>query len=540
MTLFSSLRKRVNVIPILIILVFFTLNFSSVLREFSQTADEDKHYLYGERLISGDSTRFDDSKMPVTALNAIPKKVASLLGPGKIGQVLSRFYVARSVTILFSCLLAFLVFHWTRQLFGFVPALFSLLIFVLDPNIIAHSQLVTTDIYVTASIFFAFFALWKFLNNRTTKNGIVCLVALGLSQIVKYTSVVLYPLFFVLLIIFDLSNFQMSWQSLKNIQIPVQRYLKYFSLTILVSLLVINLGFLFNRTFTYFGEYHFASQTLQNFQERFSSIHFLPIPVPYPYLQGLDLIHHNEQTGTSYGNLYLLGQIAEKDGFPGYFLIASLLKVPIATQIIIALAFFSYFLKKDRFKYFLTNEFFLILPVVFFTVYLNFFFNTQIGIRYYLPIFPFLYVFSGSLFSNWENFTSIQKRISYIAIFYLAVSTLSYYPYHLSYFNEIVFDRKQGYKYLADSNIDWGQGKNELNQYLINHSDAVYNPSNPRSGHLIVRVNDIVGVTTDPNKYAWLRNNFEPVDTIAYCYLVYRISTEEIEQLCTFSNYCGK
>ncbi|MBS4015003.1 MAG: glycosyltransferase family 39 protein [Candidatus Latescibacteria bacterium] len=540
MTLYFSIRKPENLIPFLIIFIFFMLNFSSVLREFSQTADEDKHYLYGERLTSGDSTRFDDSKMPVTALNAVPKKVASLLGPGKVSQVLSRFYVARSVTVLFSCLLAFLVFHWTRQLFGFVPALFSLLIFVLDPNIIAHSQLVTTDIYVTASIFFAFFALWKFLNNRTTKNGIICLVALGLSQIAKYTSIVLYPLFFVLLIIFDLSALQVSWQKPKNVRVFVQRYLKYFSLTILVSLLIINVGFLFNRTFTYFGEYRFVSQTLQNLQVDFSVLYFLPVPLPYPYLQGLDLIHHNEQTGASYGNLYLLGQIAEKDGFTGYFLIASLLKVPIATQIIIFLAFFSYFLKQDRFKNFLTNEFFLLLPVLFFTIYLNFFFNTQIGIRYYLPVFPFLYVFSGRLFLGWENFTAIQKKMSYIAILYLAVSTLSYYPYHLSYFNEIVFDRKQGYKYLADSNIDWGQDKNELDQYLLDHPDTIYNPSNPRSGHFVVRVNDIVGVTTDPNKYAWLRNNFEPVDTIAYSYLVYRISTEEIDQLCTFSNYCDK
>lgn len=153
MALYFWLRKLKNLIPFLII---FVLNFSSVLREFSQTADEDKHYLYGEKIISGDSTRFDDSKMPVTALNAIPKRIASLLEPGKVSQVLSKFYAARSVTILFSCLLAFLVFHWAQQLFGFIPALFSLLLFVLDPNNIAHSQLVTTDIYVTASIFCIF------------------------------------------------------------------------------------------------------------------------------------------------------------------------------------------------------------------------------------------------------------------------------------------------------------------------------------------------------------------------------------------------
>ena len=150
-----------NILAIVIILFFAGINIASVRREYSQTRDEDKHYLYGQNILNGNSTRFDDSKMPVSALNALPAKLAEVTGNERIICIGSRSYIARTVTIFFSCLVAFLVFYWSRSLYGFIPASFSLLLHVLDPNIIAHSQLVTTDIYATGTIAFAFFWLRK-------------------------------------------------------------------------------------------------------------------------------------------------------------------------------------------------------------------------------------------------------------------------------------------------------------------------------------------------------------------------------------------
>jgi hypothetical protein len=247
-----------------------------------------------------------------------------------------------------------------------------------------------------------------------------------------------------------------------------------------------------------------------------------------------------EQTGNLSGNVYLLGRLSTVKGFPGYYIIASALKVPIATQIILLLALWVYFTQKDRRRNFFKDEVFLLTLVAFFTIYFNFFFNTQIGIRYYLPVFPLLYVFAGNLFIEWKKFSLVKKISAWALMAYLFISVFSYYPYNLSYFNEIVWDRKQAYKYLADSNIDWGQGKNELHQYLLKYPGAAYAPNRVRAGRIVVGVNDLVGVTTDPEKYAWLRNHFEPIDMIAYSYLVYKISPEEIDNLCTTTTYCEK
>ncbi|MBM4388139.1 MAG: hypothetical protein FJ088_10405 [Deltaproteobacteria bacterium] len=36
-------------------------------------------------------------------------------------------------------------------------------------------------------------------------------------------------------------------------------------------------------------------------------------------------------------------------------------------------------------------------------------------------------------------------------------ASINAYPFHMSYFNEIAGGKENGWKYLADSNIDWGQ-----------------------------------------------------------------------------------
>ena len=537
----ATSKHAQNIIAIVIILLFAGINIASVRREYSQTRDEDKHYLYGQNILNGNSTRFDDSKMPVSALNALPAKLAELTGNERLIRIGSRFYIARTVTIFFSCFVAFLVFFWSRSLYGFVPAVSSLLLYVLDPNIIAHSQLVTTDIYAAGTIAFAFFWLWKFANERTWRNGLWCAFALGISQLAKYTSIVLFPLFLITLVSYDISKWGRAQRMSDNtVGAFFLRYTKYVFIVFVVVILVVNAGFLFNRTFTPFGEYTFRSKVFQDIQNEFPVINRIPIPVPYPYLQGIDLMRNTEQSGDFSGNIYLLGKISKVKGFPGYYFVASLLKVPIATQIILILAFLLYFFRKGQRTEFFKNEIFLLISVVFFTIYFNFFFNTQIGIRYYLPVFPLLYVFSGSLFVGWRGFTVVQKSLGWGLIVYLFISTFSYYPYNISYFNEFIWNRTQAYKYLADSNVDWGQGKNDLWNYISKNPTAIYRPDGPHAGLLVVSVNDLVGITISPNKFAWLRENFEPIDTIAYTYLVYDISSVELNEMCSTTDYCGK
>ena len=50
------------------------------------------------------------------------------------------------------------------------------------------------------------------------------------------------------------------------------------------------------------------------------------------------------------------------------------------------------------------------------------------------------------------------------------------------------------------------------------------------SGRIVVSVNRLVGVY-EPEEYKWLRENFEPVDSIAYSYLIYDVSFEDLKKI---------
>lgn len=533
-------RKAQNSIVLLLLAFFFLFSALSVQGK-AETYDEPKHYRYGSNILNGDSTRFDDSKMPFSAWNALPAKIAEI-APFLDKLYLSRLITARLMTTLFSLLIAYVVFIWSRELYGFVPALISLGLYILDPNIIAHSQLITTDIYAAGMVLFSSYWLWKFANTRKPLDGLLLAFTLGLAQLAKYTAISLYPLFAVALLVYDWSRLSeiyksRKWQELKSL---LWQYAKYVLVAVLMGILIINIGFLFNRTFIPLGDYAFRSELLNSIQSKISSV----IPVPYPYLEGLDWIIQRERSHSGFGPVYLLGETRYNQGFHGYYFVAFLLKVPVATQIILLFALVVYFWDASRRRNLIKNEWFLLWPIFFYAIYFNFFYRAQIGIRYFLIVFPLLYIFAGGLFKNWASIDWRKKAAAFALGMYLILSVLSYYPYYLSYFNEIVWDRKMAYQYLADSNLDWGQDEFIVDDYLAEHPEVRKAPKRPRllneTTRYYVQANPLVGVTEHPDAYRWLRENFEPIDAIAPSCLLFEITPEQMQNFCKSTTYCDQ
>lgn len=511
--------------------VFLTLNLLS-LRHLAPTTDEEKHFLYGQMILELDSTRFDDSKMPFSALNALPQKLSGLFPAGAIRTLLQELATARLMTILFSTGVALLVYRWTREIYGLHAGIVALFLYTWDPNLIAHSMLVTTDLYSVGMALFSLYFFWKFLHKPDWKSGFLSATVLGLSQLAKYTSVFLYPLFLLIALIFYAPQALSLWweKAYRPILQFLSRFIGVAALFLLVSLLIINLGFLFNRTFTPLPDYSFDSNLFQTIQQKLSPLGNLPVPVPYPYLQGLDMVRDREQTGFGFGRIYLLGQLRESEGFKGYYFFATLLKMPLAVQGILLYALISY-VRGFRWSTFRHTDQFFVLPALFFTLYFNFFYNAQIGIRYFLLVYPLLYLLAGRLLEHWPQITRPQKVLGGILAAYTVISVLSYHPHYIPYFNELVWDRRFAYCYLADSNLDWDQADFYLEDYLALHPNARVEPLRPRDGLTIVSVNALVGVTGSRDQFAWLRDNFVPTETIAYAYLVYDISTQEFKKV---------
>ena len=527
-------RVSANTIFILLFLsltaVFLFLTLGSViLGHLSLTYDEPQHFKYGELIYNLQSDRFDDSKMPVSVLNVIPSKVAEHFFGNSFSNQWQVMSIGRITTIFVSWLLAVLCFIWIKSLYGKWVGLIGFGLYVFEPNIIAHSQLITTDIYAAATVTLSLFAFWKFLEKPDLKRAVLAGLALGLCQIAKYSGILLYPIL-ILLIFLRYGGWvfvhirQRGWRNLVR---GIWIFIKYCIVFLITSIVVINVGFLFNRTAMPLGNYQFKSSFFQSLQKINPLIDKMPIPLPYPYVEGLDFVMFRERTGDGYGNIYLLGQLRQGVGFPGYFLVASLFKIPISILILFGVSLWGW-LRSFRWNEFLKVDMFFVVPGLVYSIYFNFFFEAQIGIRFLLVIFPIMLIFITRFFKNWSGFSKRLRILSGLAGIYLVVSVLSYFPFYLSYFNELVLDRTQSYRILADSNIDWGQNKAELTEFLSQHPDYSFEPTVPTAGTVVVGVNELIGVVGKPEDFQWLRERFKPVGNFRYSYLIYNISPSEI------------
>ena len=58
------------------------------------------------------------------------------------------------------------------------------------------------------------------------------------------------------------------------------------------------------------------------------------------------------------------------------------------------------------------------------------------------------------------------------ALMWSISSSLSVFPYSMSYFNELAGGPRNGHRYLVDANIDWGQDMYHLRNWLRKHPEA--------------------------------------------------------------------
>lgn len=527
------MRARAIVWCLVVVLLgtIVALDVSSM-RHLSLTYDEEQHLLYGQNILDHDSRRFDDSKMPMSVLNALPSAIVNRLRPGALTTTQSKIEAGRYVTVFFTLLVALCVFTWTHELYGAKAGLLALTLYTFDPNLLAHSQLVTTDLYATGTITFALYAFWRYLRRGTWSAATIAGVALGLAQIAKYTAVALFPLFALTALLFHAREIsrELSERRVGALKNRLTHFVGWSLLFIVLALAVINAGFLFNRTGSPLRSYTFRSDTFRAIQKSAGLLNRVPLPLPHPYLEGLDWVVQRERTGEGYGNLYLFGEIRHGAGFAGYYLYAALYKVPLGTQLVVLVALLTLAARLRRSDD-LKNEWVILVPIAFYVVYFNFFYRAQIGIRFFLVVFPLLYVLAGSLLKN-ERTLSRRATVGLTAaIAGLVISVLSSYPHFLPYVNELIGDKRLAYKKLADSNIDWGQQSWYVEQYLASHPGVIVEPDSPTTGTILVGVNALTGVTGEPETFKWLRDNFLPVDDIAHAVLIYRVTPSDLERL---------
>jgi Dolichyl-phosphate-mannose-protein mannosyltransferase len=480
-----------------------------------ETIDEPVHLAYGVRgLTTGSFERGpDNSKMPVSVLNAAPAVALERLG-WPVAEP-RRLWLARLPTIGLGLVLGWLVFHWALTLYGPGGGALALLLYTFCPSFLAHSHLVTTDVPTALGMFGATYAFWRYRQQPRPGRLAVAAAAFGAAQLTKATALFLLPIFALIAAIDWLRRRRSSGDEPAA---PARGGLMLPAAALAAAALVaLNLGFAGDKTLLPLSRCALESRAGKALAS-LPVLRDLPVPLPLAYVQGLDRVSRDAAAPAA---VYLHGRISPR-GFWSYFLIAFLIKVPAGTLGLLALAAWLTATGRVRVA---TAEPYLLVPVVFLFAYLSFFLSLQIGLRYLLPAFPFLFVFAARV-ASWRPLASPRGALVGALAAWTAASSLSFHPRYIPYFNELIGGAGNGYLWLADSNIDWGQDDRYMIDVFARHSPVRVwiRPNGPIAGRIAV------GFLAPPHR--WLRDNFRPAAVVHGSWGVFDVSESDVERCC--------
>jgi 4-amino-4-deoxy-L-arabinose transferase-like glycosyltransferase len=489
-----------------------------VAKSMSQTMDEADHIAYGIKVLHANPQRSEpymDSKMPATALNAFPRFIGERTGGfGRIRKWLSS--LVRLPSILAALVVIFFVHAFAAEWYGPGPALAAAVFAALSPNLIAHGTIATTDGYFAAGVLVSLFYLRRYLLLPTTRNAFVSGATLAVAQLTKPMAIYLYGIAAVFLIYAMVRS--------TPARLRAKDAALYAALAFALAVFTLNTAYSFDRVFTPLASYSFESEPFRELQ-RAPWLQRIPLPFPYPVLQGFDQVMHVEKTGAAYGNIYLLGELRNMTdpafrGFRSYYVVAWLFKEPIPLQILFiwGVAYTAVRRRKD----FALNEGLLLTAAGVLILWLSLFSKAQIGIRHILPALAIETIIASAPFSGFASSSRPRKVALVCLVVWLGLSTFSYFPHMIPYMNEWV-DRTSSYKILADSNLDWGQDAGVVRKFLKANPDVVLDPDQQIPGRILVSANRLVGVAPrDKGPLTWLLH-YRPAAQVGYAHFLFVI-----------------
>jgi hypothetical protein len=369
---------------------------------------------------------------------------------------------ARLVVLGLTVLLGVAVFLWSRALHGEAGGLLALALLTLDPTILAHSRLATVDMAETLFFFLAVAAFTAWLLRRTPLRLVLAGLAAGAALSAKFTAVLLGPIWLGLCVIELFRNRAdgTPWRRrLRDLLVGV-------AVATLVMLLVVNLVYGFAGSFRLWGSYEPRSERLSALRTPWLS--WVPVPLPQDFVRGFDAQQVDVEVG-DFPN-YFNGRWS-RSGWWYYYPTAYLLKTPLPLVLLVltALAMMVAGRRDTRWR----HHAFTGLPpdaplrrlsawavglslavLLFAACFLN---RLDIGVRYILPVYPFLFVGVASLGRLLRRGEPVAGGLIAAATLATAISTLAVFPHYLAYFNLLAGGPDGGWRVLTNSNNDWGQ-----------------------------------------------------------------------------------
>lgn len=425
---------------------FIALSVGSALNE-SLTYDEVFYLEEGRGILSGEVMRdpYNPPLMPI--LTGIPM----VLGLGTfIRSPLSMHtaFPARMVTVGFGVLLIIAVYVVAARLFGSTVGLVASFFLAFDPNILANSHYVTSDVIVTFFFFLAVDLWLRFLRKPSPTRAVLFGLASGYAIGAKITSLV-----YIMVV-----SMPLLWQAKGSGSWRWIAERKYMVLMSIATTLLFLWAVYFFRTDVIIAErsdeHRVSSKLLRlNIPVITTAIHILQTK-PVPLGGFIAQLKNNVLRGITQGD----------SKSPWYrILVTTMVKTPIPILILFIIGLCSGLvltgLKRKRIYMFA------MIPVVILCAMIGL--RIAPLVRYVLPMNPFVAIVAAT--SIYLARTPISRVLLVVILVWYALGVVWQYPHFISYANELAGPRDSRHEILSDSNLDWGQSLPDVARYVQNN-----------------------------------------------------------------------
>lgn len=337
-------------------------------------------------------------------------------------------WLARIPVIWLSLLLATAVARWAHELFGFEASLLSLFIYTFDPAILAHGRLVTPDIGQTALMFLSALMWWRYLVRPGWGRLVLCGVTFGLAQAAGFPAMIAY-LIFPLAILVREQGTGPGWIR------RVWRQGWRFALVSGLSLASV------------WAVYGFTWGPVDALG--------ISLPAPYHWTELLDLLDRMQRRDLAYccGEVYRGGRLV-------FFPLALAIKTPVTTLVLLCLGIWTLVRLPGQAK---RVAVLWLMPLLYFGNAVRS--SLNIGYRHILPVLPYLFVIAGGAIQTLWHWRLRRWLLVGLCV-WLGIASALIHPFYLAYFNETIGGPEQAYRYLAVSDLDWGQDLPGLRDYV--------------------------------------------------------------------------
>jgi hypothetical protein len=373
---------------------------------------------------------------------------------------------ARLAIASLALVLMLLLWEAGYRMFGPGVAWLAAALALFEPNLLAHSTMVTSDLALACLYFAAVYALWRVAERPSALRLIGCGVVCGMALATKHIGIYLIPTVILLAGVELISGTRHADHG--GLDTPARHA---FNWTIRLAVIgAVALAALWG----FYGFQYDArpeglvlaptlSATLLSLSGHISrplvtlATHFSLLPEAYLYgLSSVLAVNSHPRVAFLLGHLY-------PQAVWYYFPVSLLIKSTLGFLGLVLLA-----VVKPRAwsgPSYRRAAYLLLPPALFLGASLTS--GTNVGIRHVLPVYPFLILAAAAGAWEWAQRGRAWAVVVAVLLGLHIASSLHSLPNYLAYSNELVGGTSQTYRSLSDSNVDWGQGLIEARDYLV-------------------------------------------------------------------------